>query len=140
MSVAAGGMIVFMGNLLLIARDAWPWPVAAWLVYGFFGTSGILPYAVLSQRFPVNLSGRVNTALNLLVFVSAFAAQWGIGAIIELWIPPGPNRYAPDGYAAAFALLAGLQALAAIWYFLSGNWERKVGMGTERSKSPAAGG
>ncbi|MFP4389462.1 MAG: MFS transporter, partial [Desulfococcaceae bacterium] len=125
MSVAAGGMIVFMVNLLLIAKTAWPWPIPAWLVYGFFGTSGILPYAVLSQRFPVNLSGRVNTALNLLVFVSAFAAQWGVGAVIGLWIPPGPDRYAPDGYAAAFALLTGLQAVAAIWFFLSGDWERK---------------
>lgn len=131
MSVAAGGMIVFMANLLLIAREVWPWPVAAWLVYGFFGTSGILPYAVLSQRFPVALSGRVNTALNLLVFVSAFAAQWGIGAIIELWIPPGPDRYAPDGYAAAFALLVGLQALAAIWFFLTANWEAKQPLGDQ---------
>jgi len=65
-------------------RSRRPW--CCGVLFGYFGTSGILPCAVLSQSFPPQLSGMVNMALNLLVFVfvTAFTAQWGIESIIEL--------------------------------------------------------
>ncbi len=85
MAVAAIGMGIFMGVLLPIVFQFKQWPALLWILFGFFGTAAILPYAALSQSFPLHLSGRVNTALNLLVFVVAFAAQWGIGAIIGRW-------------------------------------------------------
>jgi hypothetical protein len=66
------------------------------------------------------LSGRVSTALNLLVFSTAFFGQWLIGTIIEWW-PVGPDGgYAPEGYRAAFALMATLQLLALLWYVGAG--------------------
>jgi MFS family permease len=85
MVVAAIGMGIFMGVQLLIVFQFEQWFAFLWMLFGFCGTAAILPYAVLSQSFPLNLSGRVNTALNLLVFLVAFAAQWGIGAIIGQW-------------------------------------------------------
>ena len=77
-------------------------------------------YADLTQQFPGTLSGRVNTGLNLLVFVAAFAAQWGIGAVITLW-PPGPaGGYAAAGYQAGFGMMLGLQLLALAWFGWAG--------------------
>jgi len=113
------GMLVFMAlqALLIVGVPALAWPV--WLLFGFFGTIGIIPYAVLSQRFPVQLAGRVNTGLNLLVFVTAFAAQWAMGAIINLW-PAGDGHYALAGYRAAFGMMLALQVVATAWYFLAG--------------------
>ena len=90
-----------------------------WLAFGFFGASCILPYAVLSQHFPAHLTGRANTALNLLVFMAAFAAQWGIGMIISLWPETATGGYAIEGYQASFGLIVVLQVLAALWYGLS---------------------
>ena len=120
MSVAVAGMGIFMLVQVVIILQ---WPVfigGQWLLFGFFGAAAILPYAVLSQSFPAHLAGRVNTALNLLVFVAAFAAQWGMGAIINLW-PIGPDGgYAPGGYRAAIGFLWVLQVLAALWYTLAG--------------------
>jgi len=117
--VAEAGVLVFLCvQLLLIIgwRDlAWP----LWLLFGFFGTVGILPYAVLSQRFPAALAGRVNTGLNLLVFVSAFAGQWAMGAVIDLW-PSSDGHYALDGYRAAFGMMFILQLAATVWYFAAG--------------------
>jgi len=117
--VAEAGVLVFLCvQLLLIigGRDlAWP----LWLLFGFFGTVGILPYAVLSQRFPAALAGRVNTGLNLLVFVSAFAGQWAMGAVIDLW-PSSDGHYAVDGYRAAFGMMFILQLAATAWYFAAG--------------------
>src|SRR3546814_3843101 len=48
-------------------------------------TDTLFPYTTLFR------SGRAGTALNLLVFASAFAAQYAIGAIIGLW-PEGADR------------------------------------------------
>lgn len=115
LAVAVTGMGLFtlaLATIVVTASGAAP----LWLAFGFFGTSGILPYAALSQRFPAALAGRLNTTLNVLVFTAAFAAQWGMGAIIGLWPGETPGAYALEGYRAAFALMLGLQALGLAWF------------------------
>lgn len=121
--VASSGMICFMlvqvalilgsASLVLPLWILW----ILWMGFGFFGTSAIVMYAVLSQAFPGELSGRVNTALNLLVFTAAFMGQWGIGAIIDIW-PSENGGYHPQGYQAAFAVLLMLQMMAFSWFVL----------------------
>jgi len=120
MTIAAIGMSGFMVVQALIVVE---FPLShpaltlmVWMAFGFFGTAGIVPYAALSQAFPAHLAGRVNTALNLLVFVMAFVAQWAIGAVIDLWPQTASGGYAPDGYQVAFAVMLALQALALAWY------------------------
>ena len=92
---------------------------AAWVAFGFFGTTGIVQYAVLSQHFPRHLGGRVNTALNLLVFVAAFLLQWLSGIVIDLWPHVAPGHYAVESYQAALGLLASLQGAAFAWFVWS---------------------
>jgi hypothetical protein len=53
----------------------------------------------------------VNTAVNLLIFVAAFSAQWGIGAIMDLW-PASGGHYPAVAYRAAFGVVAALQVVA----------------------------
>jgi predicted MFS family arabinose efflux permease len=120
--VAAGGMIAFLGVQLLLALQPAGLGVPLWLLFGFCGTACILPYAVLSQQFPPRLAGRVNTGLNLLVFLAAFAAQWGVGAIIGQWPATAAGGYDPTGYCWGFALLAGLQILGAGWFWGYARW------------------
>ena len=127
MTIAAVGMGLFMVMLLLLVLQCRQGVHAIFLLFGFFGTSGILPYAVLSQSFPGHLSGRVNTALNLLVFVAAFSAQWGIGAIINLWPATPAGGYAAAGYQTAFGVMLGLQLLTLAWFWLFGIFGRKAG-------------
>ncbi len=118
-TLAATGMGFFLlVQLLLVVMPEYAAPL--WIGFGLFGTACILPYAVLAQVFPKQLTGRCNTSLNLLVFVSAFAAQWLIGAVIGLWPTDASGGYQPAGYQAAFSLLIGLQLLAAIWFFVAG--------------------
>ena len=116
LTTSVSGMCIFIGvqALLLTAPVDWSRPV--WVLFGFFGTSGILAYAALSQQFPVQLSGRVTTAINLLVFIAAFVGQWAIGAIIGMW-PTGPDGgYAPSGYRSGFGIMLAVQLLALMWY------------------------
>ncbi len=118
LTVAATGMSLFMlSQTAIFAQWIAATPIM-WVAFGFFGTSGILPYAALSQRFPADLAGRLNTGLNLLVFVAAFAAQWGIGAIINRWPPTAGGGYDPIGYHVAFGMMLGLQLLSLSWFFV----------------------
>jgi predicted MFS family arabinose efflux permease len=122
-AVAVGGISAFICMQLLVVSGFSRWALPVWMLFGFFGTSGIICYAVLSQNFPEQLTGRVNTALNLMVFVVAFMAQWGMGAVIELWPLTALGGYDPAGYRVAFGGMLVLQILALIWFFLVG---RKV--------------
>lgn len=100
--------------MIVLEGDAPPW--LCWPVFGFFGTGSILFYAALSQHFPRQIAGRVNTALNLLVFVGAFVLQWGIGVVIDHWSAGG--AFSVTGYRVAFSVLVMLQAGALLWYLM----------------------
>ncbi|MCW8915084.1 MAG: MFS transporter [Magnetovibrio sp.] len=120
MSVATFGMACFMGIQAIITAELVLGDpqliLGVWIAFGFFATVGILPYAAMSQAFPPALAGRVNTGLNLLVFVLAFAGQWAVGAVIDLWPQTANGGYSPEGFQAAFGFMLGLQLLAMVWY------------------------
>ncbi len=116
LSVAVSGMALFMLTQLALLLD-WGLPKPLWVLFGFFGAAGTLTYAILTQAFPLALAGRVNTALNLLIFVAAFAGQWGMGAIINRW-PLAGGGYAEPGYQLAFGLALALQALTWVWLLI----------------------
>ncbi len=100
--------VILMGTFALGVNGA---AVATWSLYAFIAPIATLSYAILTQRYDRALVGRVNTAVNLLVFVSAFAAQWGMGVIIGLWTPEA-GRYPLAAYSAAFGTVVVLQTLA----------------------------
>ena len=112
------GTAVFLGVQLLLAFGITSGAPLLWVAFGLFGTAGSLTFSTLSQTFPVSMTGRANTALNLLVFLAAFACQWAFGAIVNLW-PAAAGHYYPDGYSAAFATLLVLQLLAFTWLLIS---------------------
>jgi MFS family permease len=115
---AVCGMVAFLLVQGLILLELTDWYLPIWVLFGFFGTTGIISYAALSQSFPTHLAGRVNTGLNLLVFVAAFAGQWGIGAIIDLWPTMADGAYAAAGYRSAFAVVFVAQILGLAWYLM----------------------
>lgn len=88
--------------------------VASWALFVAFSAFGSLSYPLLAARFPAEITGRVVTAVNLVTFSMAFAVQFGVGAIINLW-PVVDGRYATEGYAASFALCWLLQLIFVGW-------------------------
>jgi hypothetical protein len=119
-------MVLFMGIQVLLMAAPTGWAAALWMLFGFFGTTGVVAYPALAMKFPSQLAGRVSTGLNLLVFVAAFAAQWGIGAVIALFTVTTSGSYSPQGYHASFGLLLALQALGLLWYWLSALFRKEV--------------
>ncbi len=115
---AVTGMTVLIGVQALITFEV-PLPAPLLMAgFGFFGTSGILAYTALTLDFPAHLSGRVTTAINLLVFLGAFTIQWAVGGIIHLWPETGPGLYAPQGYHAAFLTVTGFQCAGLAWFWI----------------------
>jgi len=116
--VAGTGMFLFMlVQVAIIMEWAVDFPLF-WLGFSFFGTTGILQYAVLSQHFPSHLAGRVNTAINLLVFITIFILQSISGQVINLWPVLENGGYDPEAYRAAFGMFLGLQVVAYVWFIL----------------------
>jgi MFS family permease len=83
--------------------------VPAWCLFAFVGPISTLSYTILTRRYEPTLTGRANTALNLLAFLGAFAMQWGIGAIVSLWAPESGGRYPVVAYSTAFWICAAIQ-------------------------------
>jgi hypothetical protein len=112
--VFAGGMGVVLLFQFLITLGVTQAPLVLWIGLGFFGTAGSLTYAILPQYFPLALAGRVNTALNSLVFTWAFVVQWGVGLLINLW-PTTVVGYDPRGYRWGFGVFLAVEASAWAW-------------------------
>ena len=113
--VVGCGMALFMLAQLLVIGEWIAAPRVLWFVFGMLGTIGVLSFSVLAQEFPAHLTGRASTGMNLLVFLSAFALQWGMGEIINLWPAAADGGYAAPGYQTAFAISLVLQTSALAW-------------------------
>lgn len=118
LTVMLGGLFLYLLAEAAIVFELLAFSPVAWFVFGMTGQIGILAYPRLSQHFGAALSGRANTAMNLLIFGTAFGCQYISGAIIDLWPGTAGGGYDTRGYQVAFGTFLGLQLLALIWYFL----------------------
>jgi predicted MFS family arabinose efflux permease len=85
-----------------------------WCAFVAAGTSVVLGYAILSRRYPKEISGRANTAINLFGFIGMFSGQWGIGLVLDLW-PPSARGYAPEAYPWALGMVLAVQLAGLAW-------------------------
>ena len=110
------GMAGFLLIQLLLVLGVTAFSLAVWVAFGLFGSVSVTFYAVLSHAFPAGLAGRVNASLNLLVFVAAFAIQFGVGQVIELWPVTADGSYPALAHRAAMAAVLAFQLLAFLWF------------------------
>jgi hypothetical protein len=111
------GMALFVVTQLLMVLRV-PLPAELLLAaYGVFGGTGILSYAIMSEYFPADMIGRVNTTLTLVLFLLIFGFQVGIGAMLSFWTAEG-GRYPASAHVTVWVALIGLQVASAIWYVI----------------------
>jgi hypothetical protein len=106
-----GLFLIAQAAILIVGHHA---PFAACLAFGAFGVASTLYYPELARGFPLALAGRANTALNLVVFIAAFGAQYGMAALIGLW-PADAGQRPVAAYAMTLGLVLVLQAAAFAW-------------------------
>jgi MFS family permease len=112
-TILEAGMGLGLAVMLLILLGIGPSHLL-WFALGLVFSVGNLSYALLCAHFPRELSGRVNTALNLGAFIGAFGIQWGIGALVDLLAAGGMP--VADAYRWAFGLLVAAQAATYAWF------------------------
>jgi len=117
-ATSTGAIALFTLSLAALALFGAALPLGAlvwWCAFAFLGTYVIVYYPVLTQAFPLELSGRVTTCLNFLMFSTVFLFQWGIGVILDLWPRTANGGYAPQGYAVAFGVCVAALAAGLAW-------------------------
>ena len=114
--VYIGSMFAALAAFALISLAPGTGGDLLWPVLGICFSLSNIAYSLVAQAFPASLSGRANTALNLLVFAGAFGLQWGIGGFVDILQASGWATEA--AYRSAFMVLLGGQALALVWLLL----------------------
>ena len=109
-----GGVAVASVCLALLAVGVRWGDLVLWSAFFGCTTSVVLSYSLFSRRYPKEMAGRVNSALNVAVFIGMFSGQWAVGAVLNLW-PSTAAGYAPDAYAWALGGLWLLQAAGLAW-------------------------
>jgi sugar phosphate permease len=112
--LVALAVVFVMAELAVILRLPLP-QLLPWCVVSMFGAATVLSYAIMAESFPARFAARANGGLNLLHFGWAFAAQYGIGLILEQW-PRQGGHYPVIAYQTAFGLDVAVQVLALAWF------------------------
>jgi len=121
--VCGFGIVLFILCQCLMVIDTGISPVLIVISFSFFGTAATLNYAIVAQSMPVNLTGRVSTSFNLIIFLLAFIMQWGMGSIINLWeIVDG--RYPLIAYQYAFGIVIIFQFFGLYIWLSFSPWRR----------------
>jgi predicted MFS family arabinose efflux permease len=110
----AGGVAAALLFLGLIVIGVTTGAALLWAAFVFCSTGATLAHSIATRRYPREMAGRVNTALNTFTFVGVFLGQWGSGAILNLW-PPTAAGYDPRGYFYALGALWLVQAAGLAW-------------------------
>jgi MFS family permease len=93
-----------------------PWAWVFWLIFALVVTVTTLAQTHVSLSFPSSQAGRANSAFNLTLFIGAFALQWGMGLLIDVFMSQGWSQ--PSAIRMAWATYLLFQ-LGALIFFVS---------------------
>jgi predicted MFS family arabinose efflux permease len=112
------GTALSLAMLVVLALGVTRGAVLIWSAFVFFGTGATLAHSIATRRFPREMAGRINTALNTFTFMGIFLGQWATGAVLNRFPPSvsaGEAGYDPRGYAYALGALALIQGAGLAW-------------------------
>jgi predicted MFS family arabinose efflux permease len=114
LDVMLGFMVAFITAQVCIVLDVARLP--AWLLFGMLGQVAVLAFPWIATYYGAAMSGRANAAMNLIIFGTAFVAQWTIGRIIDLFPRTAAGGFPLEAYQAAFGTFIALEILGLLWY------------------------
>jgi predicted MFS family arabinose efflux permease len=121
--LAVFGALFMLAELALIMRVPLP-SILPWSIVSVVGAATVLSYAIIADYFPIKIAARANGALNLLHFGWAFVVQYGVGLILNQWMPQ-QGHYPLAAYQAAFGVSLACQVAALVWFAMP--WIRTFG-------------
>ena len=106
LNVMLGFLVLFFLAELAIVLQWTSLNLPMWVIFGMTGQVAVLAYPWLSSHFGAGQSGRATTAMNLVLFLFAFGAQYAIGAIIDLFPTTPGGGYHPRATRSASAFFS----------------------------------
>jgi MFS family permease len=94
-----------------------------WALYGLGASVNVLTFTVVNSGFAKALTGRANTAANLTLFSGSFAAQWGIGLVVDA-ARAALGVDTAGGLKLAFSIVLVLELAALAWF--AWGWKRQL--------------
>ncbi|MES2901161.1 MAG: MFS transporter [Pseudomonadota bacterium] len=108
------GMVIMLA-LILFTTSSRGWLL--WLPLAICVPLTTLLQSQAGLAFPASMAGRANTAYNMMLFIGAFAAQWGFGLVIDLAARAGATQL--QAFRSALAVALALQAVALAYFVFS---------------------
>jgi MFS family permease len=118
MTIVLGGVVLSLTAQVLALLEFASLGWLIWPLFAFGSASIIGLFALLARRFAPAVAGRVNTTLNCLMFSGSFAAQWGVGLIINQFPQAANGHYSPAAHQTALGIMLAIQLAGLLWYFL----------------------
>ena len=109
----SGMVLAQVAMLLTQSEHAW----LLWLMLAMCVPVTTLVQSHLALSFPAALAGRANSAYNLMLFVGAFATQWGFGVVADALKSSGLS--AVDAFRATLAIAVAVQAASLVYFVTS---------------------
>lgn len=123
--VCGAGVSIFIVFQSLMISGLPVSPLLIAMGFSFFGTSTTMNYAIVAQSVSPELAGRVSSSFNLVVFVLAFALQWLMGEILNLWPAAGPG-HPVEAYQWSLGVMIALQVPGVMLWLSFKPWELKA--------------
>ncbi len=114
--VAAMTVLFVLCQFLLAAQVGKPWVTLIYMLFGFSGAFNVMIVAEVRQIFPLSMTGKAVTAVNLFAIGGTFLLQWWMGLIINAFPVDAAGSYPPEAYSAALLFTAIGTSAALIWY------------------------
>jgi predicted MFS family arabinose efflux permease len=92
------------------------WVGLLYALFGFTGAFNIMIVTQARQIFPLYMTGKAVSAINLFAIGGTFLLQWWMGLIIGLYPPDGAGSYPPEAYRAALLFTGTGTTLTLLWY------------------------
>lgn len=113
---AAMAVVFLLCQVGLALRPSLGWVTVIYAVFGYSGAVNVMIAAHARRIFPLHMTGRAMSAVNLFAIGGTFLLQWWMGLIIGGFPVDAAGRYPPQAYTAALLFTAVGTLLALLWY------------------------
>jgi predicted MFS family arabinose efflux permease len=112
----AMSLLFLLSQFALAARPDLLWVRPIYAIFGFAGAINIMLATQARQIFPLYMTGKAVTAVNLFAIGGTFLLQWWMGLIINAFPVDAAGAYPPQAYSAALIFSGVGTTLALLWY------------------------
>ena len=92
------------------------WVIVLYTIFGFMGAFNIMIVTQARQIFPLYMTGKAVSAINLFAIGGTFLLQWWMGLIIGRFPANAVGAYPPAAYTAALLVTGIGTTLTLLWY------------------------